>query len=86
MPRRGDPSGRAFASTLQPTFRLSQLFRETISETSITGFLLTQCGIPNIKQKHLHSPVIQMGTPGLVQEVRCDAAISCHTPGVSDEG
>lgn len=39
MPRRGDPSGRAFVST----FRLSQLFRETISETFGKDFSMTHC-------------------------------------------
>lgn len=39
MPRRGDPSGRVFVSTL----RLSWLFREAISETSIKGFSTTHC-------------------------------------------
>lgn len=43
MPRRGDPSGRVFGSTLQPTFRASRLFRETISETSMKVFLMTLC-------------------------------------------
>lgn len=33
MPRRGDPSGRAFPSLLMPTFRFSWLFIETIAET-----------------------------------------------------
>lgn len=36
-------------------------------------------------KKH-SSPVIQMGSPGLVQGVGCDAATSCHAPGVSDDG
>lgn len=43
MPRRGDPSGRVFVSTLQPTIRLSRLFRETISERLVKGFLTTHC-------------------------------------------
>ena len=36
--------------------------------------------------KHLHLPFIQMGTPGLVWGVGCDAATSRHTPGISDDG
>lgn len=101
MPRRGDPSGRAFTSVLLPTFRLSRLFSETINETSrqlkantfqwlMATFsrkkVLHLTKIHSATQYHLNSPVIQVRTLGPVQGVRGDAATSCNAPGTSNYG